>query len=161
MALPPRNAGPAVAWAGLACGTLDITQAFVAWGFMGVTPIQILQSVASGALGPASFQLGWRSAILGLTFHFLIAFTAAAVFWIASRFLPLLTTHALISGLIYGELVYLFMNFVVVPLSALHRFPIYSKAHLATGPIGHPILVGLPIALIVRHFSVPSPAINS
>jgi uncharacterized membrane protein YagU involved in acid resistance len=150
------NAQPlkAVLWGGLLAGTFDITQAFLAWGLtMGVPPIRILQSVASGALGKASFQMVGRSALLGLSFHFLIAFTAAAVYWIVARLIPWTMQHPVWSGSLYGELVYLFMNFVVVPLSAIHRFPTFTLAHTLTGPIGHPLLVGLPIAMIAHRYS--------
>ena len=148
-----QSAGKAIFWGGLACGVLDISQAFLAWGIlMKVPPEVILHSVASGALGKASFQMGWKSAALGLGFHFLIAFGAATVYWVASRRIRFLIEHALPAGVIYGECVYVFMNFVVVPLSAIHRFPIYSLPHILTGPFGHAILVGPPIALVARHY---------
>ena len=51
-----------------------------------------------------------------------------------------------------GELVFLFMYFVVIPLSAIGPVH-FSIATYITGPIGHPLLVGLPIALCVRRFS--------
>jgi hypothetical protein len=155
MATSGTSAGAkAIFWGGLACGVLDISQAFLAWGLlMKIPPYRILQSVAGGALGQASFQMGWRSAVLGLGFHFLIAFGAATVYWVASQRIHFMIRHVLVSGMIYGECVYVFMNFVVVPLSALHRFPIFSLAHILTGPIGHTILVGLPIALIARRYS--------
>jgi uncharacterized membrane protein YagU involved in acid resistance len=59
---------------------------------------------------------------------------------------------AVLCGLLYGELVFLFMYFVVLPLSALSP-PHFNVATYATGPIGHPLLVGLPIALSVRRFA--------
>lgn len=144
----------AIFWGGLTCGVFDISQAFLAWGLlMNVPPVRILQSVASGALGSQSFQMGWKSGVIGLGFHFLIAFGAATVYWFASRHIRFTIEHAFVAGIIYGECVYLFMNFVVVPLSAIHRFPTFSTAHILTGPIGHTILVGPPIALIARHYS--------
>lgn len=147
----------AIIWGGLACGVLDISQAILAWGLlMHVRPIRILQAVASGALGARSSQMGTNSAALGLGFHFLIAFGAATVFWVASRRIRFMIDHALLAGVLYGECVYLFMNFVVVPLSAIHHFPTFTLPQILTGPIGHAILVGPPIALIARHYSQPS-----
>ncbi len=84
--------------------------------------------------------------------HFVIAFGAATVYYVASRWIPFMTEHAVISGLLYGECVFLFMYFVVVPLSAAVKTP-FTIATLITGPIGHTVLVGLPIALSVRRFS--------
>jgi uncharacterized membrane protein YagU involved in acid resistance len=143
----------AIFWGGLACGILDITQAMIAYNLQsGSKPIQILQSVASGLLGRASFQGGMKTAALGAVLHFLIAFTAAAVYYVASRKIMFLTTHAVIAGMLYGELVWVFMTFVVIPLSAIGHAT-FSKAGIITGPIGHMFLVGLPIALAVRHYS--------
>ena len=143
----------AIFWGGLACGVLDITQAMIAFYFQAdVKPIRIWQSVASGLLGADAYKGGLKTAVLGGALHFLIAFTAAAVFYVASRWLPFLTEQAVISGLLYGEAVWLFMHFVVLPLSAAHRSPLNAAA-IITGPIGHMFLVGLPIALAVRHYS--------
>ena len=97
-------------------------------------------------------QLGWASAALGLVFHFTIAFTAAAIYYLASRVLHIMVEHAVVCGLIYGELVFLFMYFVVLPLTPLGPAH-FNTATYITGPIGHTLLVGLPIALCVRHFA--------
>jgi hypothetical protein len=152
-ALGRSRALPAIFWGGLACGILDITQAYIAWGFRGVSPVRILQSVASGVLGRQASQGGAKTAVLGAVLHFLIAFTAAAVFYAASRKIRFLTQRPVVAGLLYGEVVYLIMNFVVVPLSAIHRFPTFTAAHIITGPIGHLFLVGLPISLAVRRYA--------
>jgi|SRR5215831_1613421 len=144
----------AIFWGGLACGILDISQACIAaWYFRGARPGRVFQSVASGLLGPKSFQGGSSTVLLGAGLHFFIAFVAAAVYYLASRKLTFLTTRFVLSGLLYGELVFIFMNFVVLPLSAIHRVPPFTPALIITGPIGHLFLVGLPIALAVRRYS--------
>ena len=53
--------------------------------------------------------------------HFLIALVAAAVYYAASRKLGVLLGRPVVSGLLYGVAVYVFMNFnfVVLPLSAV------------------------------------------
>ena len=144
----------AVFCGGLGCGVFDITQAFVAFGLQNhMTPMKVLQSVASGLLGPKSFQGGIKTAILGGVCHFAIAFSWAAIYYVASRRLGVMTQSPVISGLLYGELVWLVMNLVVLPLSAIHRWPVWNKASIITGPIGHLFLVGLPIALAVRRWA--------
>src|SRR5262245_25338668 len=75
----------AIFWGGLACGVLDITQACIAWGLRGVKPVRVFQSVASGLLGPKSYQGGLPTALLGAALHFFIAFSAAAIYYLASR----------------------------------------------------------------------------
>jgi hypothetical protein len=146
------NAFLAIFWGGLACGVFDITQAFIAWGFMAIKPVAILRHIASGLLGPKAYHGGAGMAAFGLLLHFVIAFGAATVYYIASRSISFMTEHAVISGLLYGECVFLFMNFVVVPLSRAPKGH-FTVATLVTGPIGHTVLVGLPIALSVRRFA--------
>ncbi len=150
-----RNAFLAIFWGGLACGVLDISQACLAWGIQNhVPPTRIFQSVASGLLGSKSFQGGMKTAALGLFLHFLIAFIWAVTYYLASRRIDFLTASPVISGLLYGEFVWVMMNCVVLPLSALHRWPPrFDPAAVITGPIGHPLLVGLPIALSVGHYA--------
>jgi uncharacterized membrane protein YagU involved in acid resistance len=149
------NAFLAILWGGLACGVLDIAQACIAWGIQNnVPPPRIFQSVASGLLGPKAFQGGTSTAALGLFLHFLIAFIWAAIYYVASRQIAFLTERPVIAGLLYGEFVWLMMNCVVIPLSALHRWPPrFDLASIITGPIGHPFLVGLPIALAVKRWA--------
>jgi hypothetical protein len=148
------NGRRAILWGGLLAGLGDITQAFVAFGLQfHLTPFRILQSIARGYFGPRAFQMGWTSATLGLASHFFIATTAAAVYYVASRKLKILTEHAVLCGLLYGEVVFLVMYFVVMPLTPIGwpRMP-FGWSTWVTGPIGHPLLVGLPIALCVRRF---------
>lgn len=145
----------AIFWGGLACGVLDITQACIAWGIQNhVPPYRIFQSVASGLLGPKSFQGSAATAALGLSLHFLIAFIWAVIYYVASRRIGFMTERPVIAGLIYGEFVWVMMNCVVVPLSAIHRWPPRTDmASMITGPIGHLFLVGLPIALAVKRWA--------
>ena len=145
----------AIFWGGMACGVLDITQACVAWGIQNhLPPPRIFQSVASGLLGAKSFQGGAKTAALGLFLHFLIAFIWAVIYFVASRRIAFLTERPVIAGLLYGEFVWVMMNCVVVPLSAIHRWPPRTDpASIITGPILHTVLVGLPIALAVSRWA--------
>jgi hypothetical protein len=138
--------------AGITAGVLDITAAFVTWAPQGIKPVQILRGIASGLLGPKSFDGGWQTAVLGAVLHFLIAFSAAAVFYGASRKLMFLTRRPILSGALYGIAVYLFMYWVVMPLSAYHRPP-FSVSATIVAIITHIVCVGLPISLVVRRYS--------
>ena len=121
------SALPIILRAGLACGVLDITAAFIVYGFFGARPIPLLQGIAAGLLGPRAHQGGLATALLGLLCHFLIAFSAAAVYYAASRRLAYLRTHAATSGILYGIAVYFFMNRIVVPLAFSRHFPFSFK----------------------------------
>jgi uncharacterized membrane protein YagU involved in acid resistance len=138
--------------AGIAAGILDITAAFVTWAPRGIRPAQILRGIASGLLGPKSFYGGWQTAMLGAALHFLIAFSAASVFYGASRKLIFLTRRPVLSGVLYGIVVYLFMYWVVMPLSAYHKPP-FSISATIIAVVTHIVCVGLPISLVVRRYS--------
>jgi hypothetical protein len=141
----------AIASAGLIAGILDITSAFVIAGLKGMGSIRMLQGIASGLLGARSFEGGMATAGLGLAIHFLIAFTAASVFYVVSRKLTFLTQRPVISGLLYGVAVYLFMYWIVVPFALVNAR--HSVSRDVTAVIVHMLLIGLPIALVVRSFS--------
>ncbi|MFZ1134528.1 MAG: hypothetical protein WAN69_06260 [Candidatus Korobacteraceae bacterium] len=142
----------AIFWAGLICGVMDITAAFITWWPQGVAPARLLKGIAGGLLGPQAYTAGWPVAVLGLACHFLIAYSAATVFYLASRQLSFLTAHPIISGVFYGVCVYVVMYWIVVPLSRLHRRP-HSLNATIIAIITHMICVGLPISLTIRHFS--------
>lgn len=142
-----------ILWGGLIAGTLDICGAFLtAWLRAGVRPVQVLHSVASGLLGSAAFQGGGKTAVLGLALHFFIATVWTVVFYLASRKLLFLIERPIVFGLLYGVVVYLFMNFVVLPLSQVPRRPVPLTGRVI-GLLVIMFCIGLPIALIVRRFS--------
>ena len=139
----------AILWGGLIAGTLDAVDGVIAFGTQGLNPIQVLQYIASGALGQAGFPRRFPTAALGALLHFIIAWVAAGAFVFASRWMPVLRTRAVFFGLLYGVGVYFFMNYLVLPLSAVARRPFHLGLFL-NGVIGHALFVGLPIALYAR-----------
>lgn len=143
---------PAILCGGFLSGALDITAAFLVYGYFGAKPIPLLQGVASGALGQRSFSGGLATAALGLFFQFLIATIWTTIYVIASRTISFLITNAPLAGVLYGIFVYFFMNRVVVPLSAARKFP-FTIRGMVIGVVIHIFCVGLPIALITRRFA--------
>jgi len=152
MQLLKSHALAAIFWAGLVSGGLDITAAFVTWAPQGVAPIRILQGIASGLLGMKAFAGGWKTAALGAVCHFFIAFSAAAVFYMASRKLTFMTRRPIPSGILYGIAVYLVMYWIVMPLSNFHKRP-FSWSATVIAIITHMICVGTPISLVVSRYS--------
>jgi len=141
---------------GAIAGALDITYAIVFSAlYRGVPPVRVLQSVASGLLGAAAFDGGLPTAALGLLLHFFIAFSWAALFYLASRWFPFLIQHAVLAGVLYGAGIYAVMNLVVVPLSAFPRKLSFPPVVLITGLFVHMFFIGLPIALAARRASQP------
>ena len=153
IARPTSRALQTILAAGVIAGILDLTAACTyAWLRAGVTPVRVFHSVASGLLGQAAFVGGAKTAAVGILLHFIIATTWATVYYFASRKLIFLVDQPIAAGLIYGVIVYLFMNFVVLPLSAVAKRPVPISARII-GCLIIMFCIGLPIALIVRRFA--------
>ena len=135
---------------GLVAGTLDIVYAWVFWAVKrGVPARRILQSVAAGLLGPASFEGGGATAALGLALQWLIAVSMSVAYYVVSRRWPLLLRRPVACGAGYGLLLYGIMNYVVVPLSAAgpgSKYPLWIALSIAV----HVVFIGIPIALFTR-----------
>ena len=97
-----KSASPAILWGGLIAGVLDIIDAFAFYALRGGSPVRLLQAIAAGLLGPQAFKGSSAVAALGAVLHFSIALSAAAVYYIASRKIILLTRRPYLSGLLYG-----------------------------------------------------------
>ncbi len=134
----------------LVVGALDITEVIVYYGLKGVAPTRILQSVASGLLGRgAAFEGGIRTALIGLALHYFIAFVVVCVYFFASRKIAALRESPVLMGTIYGLLVFLVMNFAVLPLSAL-GMPHFTLPTLLNQLFAHVFCVGIPTAWILN-----------
>jgi hypothetical protein len=140
----------------LTVGVLDAADAMIFFGLRGVSPVRVLQSIASGLLGRAAFRGGLVTAAMGTALHFFIAFGIVAVFFAASRRMPWLLRRPVVSGLGYGLLAYLVMSQVVVPLSAAPVGP-RTTAVVLNGILIHMLGVGLPAALFARAAAGPAP----
>ena len=141
-----------IAGAGLLVGTLDILDAIIFFGLRGVSATRILQGIAFGLIGRTSYTMGMRSAALGLLLHFFIATTWAALYLLASRRLPL-SRHPWIYGTLYGILIYVAMNYVVLPLSHIGLRPLPPLIPLINGVGALIVCIGLPLAFIARRFN--------
>jgi hypothetical protein len=142
----------AIVLATLVAGTLDILSAFVFAGIAGISPVAVLNYVASGPFGDKTLD-GTTGAIIGLLVHFAIMACMAAVYMFAAPRAPVLMRHPIVAGLAYGFLLWVVMYWLVKPL----RWPDAPLPHtlygVANALFSHCILVGLPIALIAaRHF---------
>lgn len=141
----------AIVLTGLIVGAMDITSALVMTWSRGSTAMRLLQFIASGALGLRAFTGGYATAVLGLAFHFMIAFAVVITFNISRRSFAFVREHPVVSGIAYGLLVYGVMNAIVLPLSA-------AKPRHALVPdliqVGiHMFIIGLPTSLLLRRFS--------
>src|SRR5688500_196854 len=145
-----RPATCAILLGGGIAGALDIAYAIAFAYYRGSDAMRLLQAVASGWLGQASYDGGWSTAMLGLASHFGMAFVYAAFFYFVARRVDWLVRHAVVAGLLYGFAVYLLMNLVVLPLSAFPHPVKFTGLGPATNLLSHLFFFGLPIALATR-----------
>jgi hypothetical protein len=144
----------AIALGGLTAGVLDGVDAVLFYGlYAGVSPLRLFQYIASGLIGAAAFRGGLASTILGIALHFVIATGAAAVYFAAARVFPVALQKPYVYGPAFGIVVFVVMNYVVVPLSAVaaRRSGGMAAAELVNLLFAHLFLVGLPIAVIAQH----------
>jgi hypothetical protein len=136
--------------AALVAATIDLAYA-LGWTLAhGGSAQKLLQAIASGWLGRASFDDGAASAALGVASHYGIILVATVLYFGASRHLAVLREHPVISGMLYGLAIFAVMNFVVVPLSAV-PFRLHYRLWATAGDLAsHLFGVGLPISLITR-----------
>jgi hypothetical protein len=146
-----------ILYGGLTVGLLDACDATLFFGALGARPERIAQHVASGVLGPASFDGGAATIVLGVVLHFTVAICIATTFYLLSRRIPALVTHPVIGGLGFGVAAYFVMGHVVVPLSRVHGSGTFSFPVFVNGVLGHALLIGLPIAVFASRSARKAP----
>jgi len=135
----------------LIAGTLDITDALVFSAFHHLTPARIFQYIASGLTGPWAFHAGMASIALGVVIHYAIALFWTLLYWAASARIAILIRQPVLCGLLYGGLVYVVMNFVVLPLSRVHHAHGHTPLpSLINGVLALLFCIGLTVALLTR-----------
>lgn len=145
------NNTKAIWYGGFIASTLDIIGACVTnWR----DPIYILHVVASGALGTAAYTGGLATAASGMLLQWLMGIIIASIYVLASRQLSLLIEHWMTSSLLYGLIIFVVMNYVVVPLSRAGFMPGTTLSWFATN-IALMLLFGFLIGFFAQHYTRP------
>jgi hypothetical protein len=113
----------AIILAGIVAGTIDIGAASL---ISGKDPLVISRIIAGGLLGKSALTGGLQTAALGVALQWAMSMIIAAIFVVASFYLQILRRQWLLAGIAYGVPVYFTMEYVVVPLSAWHRWPKFA-----------------------------------
>jgi uncharacterized membrane protein YagU involved in acid resistance len=141
----------AIVTAWLVVGTLDLTSATIQTLVMGGNPMRMLQYISSGIAGQDAFAGGIKYSLLGVFIHYCIAFTWTLLFFLLYPNIKGLSNHKLLTGIVYGLIVWLVMNRVVVPLSKIPARPFNLKNAL----IGLGILIiaiGIPLSYMASRY---------
>lgn len=135
--------------AGLIAGVLDALAAMTMVLIRGgKDPLLVWKFVASGVFGKEALARGTVMIIWGLAFHFFIALSFAALFYLIYPQLRRFIGSPVAMGLLYGILVWVIMNLLVLPVSRVTTQP-FEFSRVVIGASILMVCIGLPIALIV------------
>jgi hypothetical protein len=135
---------------GAAVGVLDAADGVVWAGVTaGQNPIQVLQWIATGLLGPSAFQGGLVTAGLGAMIHFALSYGFTTAFVVAFRNIRAIRSHWIAFGLGWGALVWGFMNLLVLPSSPVPQAT-FTVGTVVNGVLGHALTVGLAAAYVAK-----------
>lgn len=130
------------AW--LLCGTLDIVYAAVVSVAQGGTASAMLHAVASGPFGDGARTWGFGGDVAGLATHFAIMGVMVRAFVATRGRWPAAWPWWLV-GTVYGLILYLVMNALVLPLRFGSPFPPTDLIKGAIALFPHIFFVGLPL----------------
>jgi uncharacterized membrane protein YagU involved in acid resistance len=138
--------------AGLLAGALDICFAFLySYIKRGTDPATVLQYISKIALGKTAFTDPVVSTISGLLIHFTIAMAWTILFFILYRWLNLIRLNKIVTGILYGLIVWAMMSIVILPLWNNRSFVL----NFESASINALILIaaiGLPLSFIAHHY---------
>jgi hypothetical protein len=143
-------AASTIALAGAVAGAIDLGFNTVKALSAGTSVLRPWKGVAAALLGKdAVIQGGDAMAFIGIGLHFLITIGAAAIYYLVAKRQGWLVRHAFLSGLVFGALFFLVLNYVILPLSVIGH-PLYVGAQtIAIALPSHIIMIGLPISLLI------------
>lgn len=147
-----RNSSAGTMWlAWLIAGTLDLSAAAIQTLIAGRDPLMMLKFIASGVFGTDAFAGGNGFAMAGALFHYVIALIWTVLFFLLYPRWKFLQKNIWLSGVVYGLLVWLVMNRIVLPLSNTPPIPFTIKGALISSAILI-LAIGIPLSLMARKY---------
>jgi hypothetical protein len=131
---------------GLIAGTIDVGAACL---INGRSIPFVLRTIAGGLLGARTYAGGWQTASLGLVLQEVMALLIAAFYVLAASGLSDLRRRWIAGGLLYGLVIFVVMNYLVLPLSAWKVTPHFSAWKLVAN-VAAMLLFGLIVAVFAR-----------
>jgi len=142
----------AITLTGLLAGTLDITAAIVMYvTATGKSGLDVLRYVASGAFGSEAFTGGMPMALAGLIFHYIIAYSFTIIYFLLYKKIILVSKNTVINALVYGIVVWIIMNIIVLPLSNVPPFT-FDLAKAIKGATVLILAIGVPVSFLANRF---------
>ena len=133
--------------AGFTAALLDAIAAII---FLGARPDTLFKFIAMGLFGRPAMQGGVEMIMWGVVFHILISLWWAFLFVMLWKRYAVLGKNVFATVLLYGLLIWIVMNVVVLPMSNVPRSPI-TVSSFWKGALILIVAVSLPIALITKN----------
>ncbi|MBS0217139.1 MAG: hypothetical protein JSR63_03040 [Proteobacteria bacterium] len=127
---------------GIVLGCVDILFAWLFWRGQGLTIPGVFQSVARGIYGKQAASLGNTSVAVGVFCHFSIAIGMVCAWIVFVSRKPAFNRHWIPWGALYGLLLYLFMNFVLLPMTPV-GWPKFANPTWIGASVGMHLLFGV------------------
>lgn len=159
ISIPPehsaRRAAKTILLTGFLVGTADGLAAIaLTLATSGRSPVIVFQYIASGLMGAAAFSGGMTTAGVGILCHYFIALTWSAVFFLFHPFVTAFVRARLVRSVLYGTIIWVIMNLIVLPASLVQRGP-FQAGRALTGAIILMLAVGWPIAFMSDRYYRP------
>lgn len=138
----------------LVAGTLDITASHVNQLIRtGEFPERIFNFIAGGAIGLEKALSGRAGVIvLGVLIHYFISFSFTLIFFMVYPAIVSISRNKYVNGLLYGAFVWVVMNVIVLPLTALPAKPFVFNSQALVGLLILMVVFGPPISLLADKY---------
>jgi uncharacterized membrane protein YagU involved in acid resistance len=143
----------AILLGGLIAATIDIAAASL---ITGRSPTSIMQVIAGGLLGKATFNGGIGTMVLGAVLQEVMGVLIATIYVVLSKSIAALPRRWIASGLSFGVVIFFVMNYVVLPLSAWKSAPHFTSLKFAAN-LAAMLLFGLIVAFFSRRLTMNKP----
>jgi len=136
----------------LIAGTLDITLACLNFYIKTQkSPVIVLRYIASAVFGKSAYTDDTIMPLIGLLFHYIVAFIWVTIFFLLYPKLISLTKNSIVTGLLYAIVIWLTMNFLVLPLTLVPKSS-FNFTQALIGTLILMIAIGLPLGLIMKKY---------
>ena len=149
----PRNLLITILWVGFLVGLFDIASAFIQVKIMFPerNPLGVLRYIASAVFGKERTHSESSMYFIGAIFHFIIAYCFTIAFFLIYPHIRFLSKNRLLTGILYGLVIWAVMNLLVVPQTKIgHRLFVLRNAAIAAGILI--VAIGIPLSYFAYRF---------
>jgi hypothetical protein len=142
----------AIILAGSLAGLLDGSAALLLFKARGAkNPLTLFQYIASAVYGKEALTGGGVMIALGILLHFFIAMSWVAIYFLVFPYIKWLDLYPFAGAMLYGLLVWVLMNLVIVRLSKAQPRP-FSWPMVFINMAILILMIGVPTAYLSRSF---------